>query len=106
MPDVDREAGVMHRAAEDEQVAANKQASPIRLPPRLLAHMRRWHRKGARYVVEYRGQPADPKRAFRNLVDDVLGDDARVSRHTMRHTSATWLMRAALICGRLRDTSE
>ena len=73
MPDVDREAGVMHRAAEDEQVAANKQASPIRLPPRLLAHMRRWHRKGARYVVEYRGQPADPKRAFRNLVRRCAG---------------------------------
>jgi hypothetical protein len=33
----------------------------------------RWHRLGAKYVVVYNGKLADPKRAFRNLVDDVLG---------------------------------
>jgi hypothetical protein len=32
----------------------------------------RWHRLGAKYVAEYNGKPADPKRALRNLVDDVL----------------------------------
>ncbi|AWC24957.1 hypothetical protein CO731_04450 [Aminobacter sp. MSH1] len=96
-PFVDLEAGVFYRAADDEEVAANKQAPPIRLPSRLLAHMRRWHRNGAQYVVEYQGAPADPKRAFRNLVDDVLGDDAKgVVRHTMRHTAATWLMQGAV----------
>jgi integrase len=96
-PFIDLEQGVYYRAAEDEQVAANKQAPPIRLPPRLLAHMRRWHRRGAKYVVEYQGRPADPKRAFRNLVDDTLGDDAKgIVRHTMRHTAATWLMQGGV----------
>lgn len=95
-PFADLDAGVFYRAADDEAVAANKQAPPIRIPPRLLAHFRRWRRLGAKYVVEYQGRPADPKRAFRNLADDVLGEDADVVRHTLRHTAATWLMQAAV----------
>jgi len=95
-PYIDLEEGVFYRAWEGEAVADNKRAPPIRLPARLLAHMRRWHAKGAKYVVEYNGKPADPKRAFRNLVDSVLGDDADgIVRHTLRHTAATWLMQAA-----------
>lgn len=95
-PYIDLDAGVFYRAWDGEVVAANKRAPPIRLPGRLLSHMRRWHRLGAKYVVEYNGKPADPKRAFRNLVDTVLGDDAKgVVRHTLRHTAATWLMQAA-----------
>lgn len=91
--DVDR--GIFYRAAQDEQVAGNKAAPPIRIPPRLLAHMRRWKAMGARYVVEYQGRPADPKRAFRNLIDEVLGEDGKgVVRHTLRHTLATSLMQA------------
>lgn len=92
----------LYRAPEDEEVAANKHAPPIRLPSRLLAHMRRWHEMGAKYVVEYQGQPADSKRACRNLLNEVLGDNAQgIVRHTMRHTVATWLIRAAAsICGR------
>ncbi|MDR6663981.1 hypothetical protein J2X71_000226 [Rhizobium sp. 1399] len=56
----------------------------------------RWHRLGAKYVAEYNGKPPDPKRAFRNLVDVVMGDDAKgVVRHTLWHPAATWLMQAA-----------
>ncbi len=96
-PFVDLDAGVFYRAGVGEQVASNKQAPPIRLPGRLLAHLRRWHRQGARYVVECQGRPADPKRAFRNLANDVLGEDAvGVVRHTLRHTAATWLMQGAV----------
>lgn len=94
-PYIDLEAGVYYRSWEGETVAGNKRAPPIRLPDRLLAHMRRWHRMGARYVVEYQGLPADPKRAFRNLVNETLGKEgADVVRHTLRHTAATWLMQA------------
>ncbi|MEP7457056.1 integrase [Phyllobacterium sp. SB3] len=96
-PFIDLEEGVFYRAATDEVVASNKQAPPIRLPDRLLTHLRRWHKMGAQYVVEFQGRPADPKRAFRNLANDVLGDDAiGVVRHTLRHTSATWLMQAGV----------
>lgn len=96
-PFVDLNAGVFYRSWEGEIVASNKRAPPIRIPDRLLAHMRRWHRLGAKYVVEYNGKPADPKRAFRNLINEVLGKDgADVVRHTFRHTSATWLMQAGV----------
>jgi integrase len=93
-PFIDLEVGVFYRSWDDESVAKNKQAPPIRLPRRILAHMRRWHRLGAKYAVEYRGKPADPKRAFGNLVDEVFGEEAPVVRHTLRHTAATWLMQA------------
>jgi len=113
-PFIDLNAGVYYRAAENEQVAANKQAPPIRLPGRLLAHLRRWHKGGAAYVCEYQGRPADPKRAFRNLVKEVLGKDADgIVRHTLRHTSATWLMQggadmweSAGYLGMTRETLE
>lgn len=69
---------------------------------------------GARYVVEYNGKPADPKKAFRKLADEVLGQDAAgVVRHTLRHTSATWLMQdgvdmweASGYLGMTRETLE
>ncbi len=94
-PYIDLAAGVFYRAPDDEIVASNKQAPPIRIPSRLLAHLRRWHAHGANYVCEYAGRPADPKRAFRTLVRETLGDRATgVVRHTLRHTSATWLMQA------------
>ncbi len=94
-PYIDLDAGVFYRAADGENVASNKRAPPVRLPSRLLAHMRRWRRMGAKYVVEYQGRPADPKRAFRNLVNDTLGEEAAgIVRHTLRHTAATWLMQA------------
>jgi integrase len=96
-PFIDLDEGVFYRAASDEVVASNKQAPPIRLPDRLLTHLRRWHKMGSKYVVEFQGRPADPKRAFRNLANEVLGDDAAgVVRHTLRHTSATWLMQAGV----------
>lgn len=48
------------------------------------------------------GHLSAPKRAFRNLVDDVLGADSDgVVKHTLRHTAAIWLTQAAPTNGRL-----
>ena len=52
---VDTEAGIMHRRAAGE-VETKKRTPPIPIPRPLLAHMRRWQRNGARYVVEVAGQ--------------------------------------------------
>jgi integrase len=93
-PFIDLDAGVFYRAWDDESVAKNKQAPPIRLPRRILSHMRRWRRLGAKYAVEYRSKPADPKKAFGKIVDEVFKDEADIVRHTLRHTAATWLMQA------------
>lgn len=94
-PWVDLERGLFFREAPGERAADNKRAPPIRLPDRLLAHMRRWRKNGAKYVVEYRGKPADPKKSYRNTVVRS-GLDEKVIRHTLRHTAVTWLMQASV----------
>lgn len=92
-PYVDVERGLFHRTWQGENVPQNKRAPVQRIPPRLLAHLRRWRRLGARYVCEYQGRAADPKKAFARLVRAVFPDaDKNVVRHTFRHTAATWLM--------------
>lgn len=68
-----------------------------RLPPRLLAHMRRWDRNGIskEHLVEYNGKPVQlVKKAFRKVVQLAEVDTSieNVTPHTLRHTSATWLM--------------
>lgn len=92
-PWIDIETGNFYRKWEGER-STKKSAPPIRLPGRLLAHLRRWRARGARYVVEYQRRAADPKKAFRNLVKTSLPNVGfKVVRHTLRHTIATWLMR-------------
>jgi integrase len=68
-----------------------KRRPPVRLPDRLLAHLRRWGKR-QRYAVEWYGEPVkDVDKAFRRTVEDArLGEG--VSPHTLRHTAATWLM--------------
>jgi hypothetical protein len=54
-PWVDLEHGLFFREAANEQAADNKRAPPIRLPPRLLAHMRRWRASGGTLRVRISG---------------------------------------------------
>ena len=65
----------------------------MRLPPRLLAHIRRWKRKGIsiRSLIEWNGEPVKRiNKAFRSVRRAAgFGDD--VVPHTLRHTCATWL---------------
>jgi len=96
-PYIDVDAGIFYRSWQGEEVARNKRAPAIRIPGRLLAHMRRWKRLGAKYLVEFDDRPVDPKKAFRLLVREVLEEEGDgVVRHTLRHTAATWLMQAGL----------
>lgn len=87
---IDLEHGVFHRRAAGEK-ETKKRKPPIRLPDRLLAHLRRWSRS-QRYVVEWqRGPIGRVTKAFNNVVRDAgLGRD--VTPHVLRHTCATWLM--------------
>lgn len=96
-PWIDLENGIFYRSWSGENVADNKPADPVRIPEGLLSHMRRWHRNGARYLIEVNGKPTGTCRsAFRRLVIEVLGKEEAVgyNRHTLRHTCATWLMKA------------
>jgi integrase len=73
-------------------VQGKKRQPPIMLPRRLVAHLRRWKRKGQRYVIEWQGQPIGRmNKAFRHAAQ-AAGFGREVTPHVLRHTSATWLM--------------
>lgn len=94
-PWIDLERGIFYRAWDGELVPDNKRAEPIRIPQRLLAHMRRWHRNGAKYLVEFNGKPVGTASAFFRMLKEILPDDLErkgLNRHSTRHTAATWLM--------------
>lgn len=88
---LDIESGMFHRLAVG-QAATNKRQPPVRIPDRLLAHIRRWKRLGASkdFVVEFNGQPVEQvNKGFGvALVDAGL----QGSPHMLRHTCATWLL--------------
>jgi integrase len=90
---VDLDRGVYYRRARGK-LETNKRQPPMPIPPRLLAHLRRWkHRKLiARSFVEFNGEEVTSvKTAFKRAA--ALADlGPGVSPHTLRHTAATWLM--------------
>lgn len=76
----------------------NKRRPTSRLPDRLMAHLRRWHRidleKGPQSaIVRWYGKPiAKEKRAWALTVSAArMGDE--VTPHVLKHTCITWLLR-------------
>jgi integrase len=90
---VDLDQGIYYRLAIGRR-ATNKRQTPAPIPPLLLAHMRRWVRRGAvtSHFVEWNGAPVKSvKTGFRHAVK-LAGLWGKVTPHTLRHTAATWLM--------------
>lgn len=90
---VDLDEGIFYRLATGK-LPIKKRQSPAPIPPRLLAHMRRWVRRGlvTSHFVEWNGVPVKSvKTAFRHAVM-LAGLPGKVIPHTLRHTAATWLM--------------
>jgi integrase len=90
---VDLERGIFYRKPIGKR-ATKKRQTPAPIPPRLLAHMRRWKERKliANCFVEFNGKPvASVKRGFRTAVG-LAKLPGRVTPHTLRHTAATWLM--------------
>jgi integrase len=70
-----------------------KKSQPkIRIPEKLLKHLRRWKRRGQRFAVEHNHQRVvKMDHGFRDCRRDAgLGDD--VIPHTLKHTAITWLL--------------
>jgi hypothetical protein len=88
-PWVDLERGIFYGRSSAKR--SKKRQPTIVVPPRLLAHLRRWRRNGQRFVVEFNGRPvrAIDKAFAANVAQAGLGDD--VVPHTTRHTGITWL---------------
>ncbi len=90
---VDTERRLMQRRAIG-RAETKKRTPPIPIPPRLLAHLRRWERMGAGAVVEIDGaRVASVKRAWATALAEAGIDHC--TRHDLRHTAITWAMRAA-----------
>jgi integrase len=90
---VDLDQGIYYRLAIGKR-ATTKRQTPAPIPPRLLAHMRRWVRRGivTSHFVEWQGAPVKSvKTGFRHAVG-LAGLWGKVTPHTLRHTAATWLM--------------
>jgi integrase len=90
---VDLEHGIFYRLPEGT-IPSKKRQPPAPIPARLLAHMRRWHRKGIvkEHFVEWNGAPiASVKTALKTAVR-LAKLPGKITPHTFRHTAATWLM--------------
>ena len=94
---VDLERGIFYRLAEGRRPTSNRQP-PVPLPPRLLAHMRRWVRLGIAkdYFVEWNGKPVQSIKVGYKRAVALAGLLGKITPHTLRHTAATWLMQAGV----------
>jgi integrase len=106
---IDLESGIFHRQALGA-ARTKKRAPTIRIPPRLLAHIRRWHRLGIakNAVVEWHGEPVKKiNKGFRRA-RAIAGLSNDVVPHVLRHSCATWLAQRRTpineICGFLGMT--
>ena len=105
---VDLEKGVLFRRGAEERERRNKRRPPAKLPPRLLALLRRWRRIDARReaalqqddpdarlskVIHHGGKAIADKinRGFTACCKDAGLADT-VTPHWLRHSAATWLM--------------
>jgi integrase len=95
---VDLDKGIFRRKPANK-VETSKRQPTTPLPPRLLAHMRRWQRLGIsrNAIIEYRGKPISRVREGWGSVVEAAGlgtDDPRnkVVIHTLRHTSISWYL--------------
>jgi integrase len=96
---VDLETGIFNRHAVGRR-ASTKRQTPVPLPHRLLAHMRRWARLGIAksHFVEWGGKPVSSVKTGFGSAVRIAGLDVtmgNVTPHTLRHTAATWLMQRA-----------
>ena len=90
---VDLDQGVFYRRAIGRRQTKKRQP-PVKLPPRLLAHLRRWAARGIakKAVIEWNGKPVKSVRKGFAAAVQAAGLGGDVTPHILRHTCATWLM--------------
>jgi integrase len=94
---VDLDRGMLYRRAPGTP-ETNKRQRPVRLPDRLLAHIRRWKRRGIslRAVVEFNDEPiVKVNKGFACCVAAAgleIKGPRKVTPHTLRHTAISWSM--------------
>lgn len=96
---LDLETGVFKRKPDNKKATSKRQPT-VPVAPRLLAHIRRWHRLGIskRAVVEFNGRPVVNIKVGFDSVVRAAGlateiKENKVMPHTLRHTAITWMLR-------------
>jgi integrase len=111
---IDVDNGLLHRRGEGA-IDTKKRQPPAPLHWKLRLFVRHWRAadlaEGIASIVHYRGKPIATKvRKSWEIVRQLAGHPRKDSPHIMRHTSATWFMRAgvalAQIAGYLGMTME
>ena len=99
---INLETGQFRRLAYGKRESDKRQPT-INLPPRLLAHIRRWHRLGisTRAVVEHHGVPVNHIASGWDAVVEKAGlktdiKQQKVLRHTLRHTAISWYLHSGV----------
>jgi integrase len=94
---VDLDRGVFYRRGIGRRQTKKRQP-PVKLAPRLLAHLRRWHRLelSKKCVVEWNGAPVKSVRKGFAAAVRAAGLEGKVTPHILRHTCATWLMQSGV----------
>ncbi|HEY0850852.1 MAG TPA: tyrosine-type recombinase/integrase [Bradyrhizobium sp.] len=99
---VDLQRGSFKRKPDAKRETSKRQPT-VPIPPRLLAHMRRWQRLGIsrNAVIEFDGKPITRVRDGWETVVELAGlatDDPKrkVVRHTLRHTAISWYLAAGV----------
>ena len=91
---VDLSEGLFYRREPNTRETKKRQPT-IRIPERLLAHMRRWERLGISKstVIEFAGRPVKSvRKAFARVA--LAANLENVTPHILRHTAVTWTMQA------------
>ncbi len=90
---IDLENGIFYRLASGKR-ATKKRQPPVPIPPRLLAHLRRWKDRGIanEHFVEWNGKGVSSVKTGFGTAVRLTKLEGRVTPHTLRHTAATWLM--------------
>ena len=106
---VDLDRGIFKRKPDNKKETSKKQPT-VPLPPRLLAHMRRWQRLGIsnHSVIEWQGgRSATSAPALRPWSRPPgwqrMTPGKRSSPHTMRHSAITWYLQPDRRTGRSLD---
>lgn len=92
---IDLDSGVFYRRQQGSKQTKKRQ-TPVRLPERLLSHLRRWRRLGiAKHaVVEWNGKPVASVRKSFGTAIAAAEIERHITPHILRHTAATWAMQS------------
>lgn len=91
---LDLDKGTMYREGTKE-IRNKKRQPPIKLPPKLLAHLKRWSeidKNPYGYVINFGGLPVKSIKTAWNTSKRIANIPKAYTPHTLRHTRATWMM--------------